>query len=105
MGQAANRRKWRRKLMLMHRQKGSCYWCNCKMILLPVDLGRLRPLNLATIDHLRDRFHPLRREPSRNCEERTVLACWRCNNERGSAAQAAQPIEELRRRSRQHEVA
>jgi flavoprotein len=40
--------------------------------------------NLATVDHLRSRLHnEARHEPNTLNEERTVLACWACNNCRG----------------------
>ena len=49
----------------------------------------------ATIEHLRSRLHPGRREPARG-EQRRVLACWKCNNERGRAELLALPLEERR---------
>jgi hypothetical protein len=57
------------------------------------------PLNLATVDHLRDRYDPTRQDPPRHGEVRRVLACWRCNNALGAIRTALQPLEELRRRS------
>jgi hypothetical protein len=57
------------------------------------------PPTLATIDHLRDRLHPDRNVETKNQEQRWVLACWKCNNDRGQQRVAEQPIEELWRRS------
>lgn len=67
---------------------------------LPPKLKRL-PANLATLDHLRDRFDPTRRIPARG-DKRRVMACNACNNLRGQIRQRMQPIEELRRRSQMH---
>lgn len=52
----------------------------------------------ATIDHLRDRFDPTRRQPNRTREERTVLACLECNNRRG-AERAVECLQLQRRKS------
>lgn len=97
------RRKFRRKEILFERQNGRCFWCNCAMLLLPKGGATKRhqsnKANLATIDHLRSRYNSSRQEPSKNKEERTVLACHKCNNERGDAETALLSIEDLRRRS------
>jgi hypothetical protein len=53
----------------------------------------------ATIDHLRSRLSPNRTEPNPDHEERTVLAHFRCNQQRATEEQAALPLEEKRRRS------
>lgn len=68
----------------------------------PNKVRRHRPLprNLATIDHLDDRFNPNRGTYVN--ELRRVLACNRCNRLRGFLSQAAQPIEVLRERSNRH---
>ncbi len=57
------------------------------------------PPRLATIEHLRDRYHPGRRDGNPNREKRWALACWECNTERGNARTREQPIEELRKRA------
>lgn len=46
-----------------------------------------KPKNLATIDHLEDRFSPFRGAFQGEC--RHVLACDECNNKRGAASQEA----------------
>ena len=43
----------------------------------------------GTLDHLDDRYSP-ERGKSRG-ERRIVMACWKCNNERNIARQAALP--------------
>ncbi len=62
------------------------------------------PTTLATIEHLRDRYHPERQIDPVNHEQRWALACWKCNTERGNQRTAERPIEELWERSRSHPV-
>lgn len=61
---------------------------------------RMMPTTLATLDHLRDRFHPERQVTPINQEQRYVLACWNCNNERGHESTQSQPLEVLHAKSR-----
>lgn len=93
----------RRRNQLFRLQKGKCHWCSCTMIHwddVPDDVKQRRmPLNMATLDHLYDRFHPERRKPNRNSEQRWVIACWECNNKRSRASQAAQSLENLWKKS------
>lgn len=94
-------KKRRRKARLFIRQKGKCYWCPTQMVLLNTGgHEKTLPKNLATLDHLFDRFHPKRRSNSRG-KERTVLACWQCNFDRCVESQSAQTLEELHRRAGQ----
>lgn len=113
-------RRNRRRNHLWREQEGRCYWCGCQMmhwddlhsdplkrerhIVVPHKDGirvKRPPRNLATIDHLRDRFHPERQVPA-NGDKRWVLACWLCNFLRGEARQKQRSIEELRERSDRH---
>lgn len=55
------------------------------------------PMNLATIEHVDDRFSSERGQ--HDGELRRKLACWKCNYDRGLASQQSQPIEELQRRA------
>jgi hypothetical protein len=97
-------RRWKERRW---RRDPRCAWCRVLTILNwrpprdapPGDPRRIPPLNLATVDHLRDRFDARRLEPARRGEVRRVLACRRCNERRARLREAAQPIEELRRRS------
>lgn len=88
-----NVRKRREKLW--NEKDGKCFYCGVKTI-LPVRGVNTRhpPDNLATLDHLRTRLHieydeygePVvgcRHEPNTTNEERTCLACLKCNNIRG----------------------
>lgn len=103
MGAKFNQQKRRKRQALFEEQNGHCFWCAVFMV-LPTGGEHMRrpPLNMATLDHLRDRFHPGRHEPVQNNERRIVLACWACNNRRGYESQQQQPIEEIRRRSSRH---
>lgn len=55
--------------------------------------GKASPPNLATIDHLRPRHHPGRREPIKPGEVRHVLSCWKCNNDRDKRELREKPKE------------
>lgn len=99
----SQQRKRRQVEGLFKRQNGLCYWCNGAMVLFDERIMRRnRPLpdNLATVDHLDDKFSPERGK--HGGEIRRVLACMRCNGLRGSMAQRSQPIEELRERAQRH---
>lgn len=102
MSDRARRRRHVRHLF--DRQKGLCHWCKAPMMPPGTHVFAKRkkiPSDLCTLDHLYDRMHPLRHTPCQRGERRHVAACWACNTERGRQSQAAQPIEELWRRSRQ----
>lgn len=109
-------------------QQGLCHWCQVQMMHwndLHSDPGKAikygikstelagakninlksMPLMLATIDHLRDRFDSTRQDRPLNREQRWVLACWKCNHDRGRAREAEQSIEVLRDRAQRHKRA
>ena len=74
-----------------------CVFCGTKTILPPPGKPRGRvPDNWATIEHLDSRYNP---ERGNGTGERTVLCCWRCNNDRNKAEQQRVPIDELQRRA------
>lgn len=86
-----NSRKYkaRRRRAMFKKQDGKCHWCQCDMIMPPEGQHVPRmPKNMATIEHLRDRFSWDRQEPNINREFRWVLACLGCNNRRGHERQA-----------------
>lgn len=92
-------RDWRLKCTLYRDQNGLCHWCGCELLLRKGGAKEKQmPENLATLDHLDDRFS-IDRGSHGYGTLRKVLACWRCNNDRGRASQLSQPIEELRRRA------
>lgn len=89
-------RRWKRAKL--HRaQKGKCYWCGCLTVLIDSAPPGRQPDNMATLEHLDDRYNPDRGK--RGGERRVVMACRLCNNLRGRLMQAAVPIEERRRRA------
>jgi hypothetical protein len=88
MGTKSNAKRKRRRERLWGSQGGLCHWCGKPMRHwndCPEVTTNVRPLpaDLATIDHLRDRFDPTRGERTRNGEQRWVLAHQKCNQERG----------------------
>lgn len=84
----------RRKLWEANPQ---CHWCG---VLTVID-GRCNSRNptRATLDHLRSRLDPKR---GTDFDESTVLACWKCNNERARQEDQLTPVEEKRRRAQMH---
>lgn len=89
--------KKKRRAKLFREQSGLCHWCRQPMRMLHVEGGD-QPPDLCTLDHLRDRFDPARRQPA-NGEKRLVAACFKCNNDRGAKRQAEISKRTLRRRS------
>lgn len=91
-------RKRRAKLFIQ--QGGLCFWCKVQMVEYPPKRKRkAMPLDMCTIDHLRDRFDPNRRECNPRGEQRLVAACWECNNRRGAERAASVSKRTLWRRS------
>lgn len=100
----------RRREMLWKRCKGKCYYCKVKTT-LPKDLATLHGLSvddmcrllkkeqyycMATIDHLIPRYDARRLSKNRG-EERTVLCCWKCNNDRARREYESLPQETIKR--------
>jgi hypothetical protein len=81
------------------REGGKCFWCGIDTVLESPAKGRL-PDNLATVDHLRPKHDPTRREKvSKGTERRIVLACRKCNHERDKIDYNNLPRETLWRMS------
>jgi len=97
-----------RRIMSLWRQNSCCHWCGCQTIVVfrppkifGLPLLKFQPVPFeATIDHLYSRFDGRRRQTWG--EETTVLACWRCNNQRARVEQEQRPIVELQRLARKH---
>jgi len=87
----------RQKQRLFIEQDGRCYYCGCEMV-MPEGHTKRQPANLATLEHLDDRFSPLRGKMFG--QRRHVLACVTCNGQRGRAREIEVGIEVLRERSR-----
>jgi hypothetical protein len=85
MGAKYNQRMVRKKATLFAEQNGRCHWCRGAMVMPDPEIPPERhPHNMATIEHLRDRWHPLRSEPNNSNQRRLVAACKRCNERRGN---------------------
>ena len=75
-----------KRLRNLYKKDIHCHWCNCETI-LPENCNNKKhkkvPDNMATLDHLNDRYNlDKRRMPNYTQEERTVLSCKKCNIER-----------------------
>ena len=70
-----------------------CHWCGKAVIKLEGEWGRNIQPNLATLDHLYSRLHPLRTAPRPN-DPAFVLACYKCNHKRGEEECRSLPLEE-----------
>lgn len=57
---------------------------------------------MATIEHLRSRLNPGRRSPQREGEDRTILLCSKCNQDRNTKETEALGLPELHRRASLH---
>ena len=85
--------------LLWNRQDGLCFWCGCKMVRLEPQAKRKQfPDNACTLDHLDDKFDP---ERGKKTGRRRVLACRKCNQDRGRESERRAGIAELRRRAGQ----
>lgn len=63
-----------RKLLII-KQRGRCHWCGCGM----KTRGDPNASDFATLEHLIPKSHG-----GRNVKGNLVLACRRCNNDRGA---------------------
>lgn len=52
---------------------------------------------MATIQHIYDRYHPLRLTVPKNQESRYELWCWKCNNEDSLERSRTQEIRDLQK--------
>jgi 5-methylcytosine-specific restriction endonuclease McrA len=93
----------RRKLLRLWEADRRCRWCQRETVLVfrPPGVGHRQfpPRDdESTLDHLHSRYSAKRGRVA-NGEQMIVLACWRCNNDRGRDEERAVPLEELRRRA------
>lgn len=86
MSSGDNVRRKKQRLRLFKVQAGLCYWCQGPMRMK--DNGTVKGgwQDGATIDHLHHRGHPLRGTVTATNVCTHVLACKRCNSERGIQA-------------------
>lgn len=74
----------KRRRRNLHRRDPRCHWCGNDTVLMEGHI-KYPPPNMATLDHLDDRFDVNRGSYAH--AERTVLACVACNNARGAIRQ------------------
>ena len=84
-----------RREKLFRQQRGLCYWCKQPMRLVPRTKPHHNDPSVCTLDHLHDRWSPLRGTGGYE----HVAACQKCNRERSSKNEAAQHRDTLRARS------
>lgn len=91
----------RDKRRRMWEEDPHCLYCGRATIWRVRDgSGKPDPLE-ATLEHLRSRYDPRRREKCHG-ERRVFIACWECNNKQNSQVQSSVPIAERRERSKRH---
>lgn len=106
-----NKRRTATRLIALWLASEKCHWCGRPTVLFvvpPQSPSRVRRHgehfpDRATIDHL-DTKSSGQRKQRNNQEERTVLACYECNQRKNTEEQAATPKEELHRRSGRYPV-
>lgn len=74
--------------LLLINQDNHCHYCGTEVYLYPeirsrlLNKGEIYPSNMATIEHLYDRYDPRRYQMYENNEDK-VLCCYKCNHNRG----------------------
>lgn len=86
----------RKRLIKLHKRDPHCYYCGNPTNIIDIDKKNLHDPNflvtLATLEHINTRWDVDKRwTPNPERKERTVLACWKCNQERGAIRQAQVP--------------
>lgn len=76
----STKKKIARRLKLWRRQHGQCYYCGRLTREVNQDGGKL-PDDASTLEHLRDKYDATRN--NNDGHEHTVMACAKCNTERG----------------------
>lgn len=92
----AGKMSWRR--LILWERDPHCHWCGTKTVWRERK-GLFHDPRLATVDHLRSRLSRDRWQENRKGHERTVLACRRCNEERGAVQERELGVRELQVRS------
>ena len=65
------------RAQLMKEQRGKCYYCGSRVFCEPAATAECIPPNYATLDHI------IPRSKGAGLADNAVVACFRCNNERG----------------------
>lgn len=92
-------KKLEKKRRQFARQNGLCFYCQNPMRLIdgPLPRGTRTPDDIATFEHLDDRYSPERGKHAGS--RRVVLAHHLCNQIRGDARTKALPLTERHERS------
>ena len=77
-----NHRSKRELRFKLFNENPHCYWCGHLVINIVVQDRISPPWNMATLDHLFDRFDIENRYKEYPNNEDRVLACFKCNTER-----------------------
>jgi hypothetical protein len=89
-------KKRKLKLRRFYEQDGLCYYCREPMVLSFHDLhNQGHKDNLATIEHLDDRYSEERGTHGHGDKIRRVLACSKCNHTRGVIRDKEQTANDL----------
>ncbi len=98
-----NQPKLRRENLM--KKDPHCYWCGVEVIYYRLIKHEKVPDNFATLDHLHTRYTlAVKRATAGQHKPVTVLACWKCNNERGKKETESMPREELWKRAHSYPV-
>jgi hypothetical protein len=77
-------KKIRQRQRMCEEQRWRCWYCNRTMRWIVMPSGQRPPRDMATTEHLDDRFSP-RRGQAAPGERRHVAACYGCNQARSRA--------------------
>lgn len=83
VGSANQRRRRRKRVALWMAQKGLCFYCQEPMVLPVSVINHPQPDNMATFDHMTPRS-----KGGLLTYGNTVLACRRCNCDKGDLTAA-----------------
>lgn len=99
-GMGAKVRPKRQRLKYLKERVKRCWYCKTKLVYYPLKKGESIPDNYATIEHLNSKLQYPDGRPKIWGKKRTlVVACFKCNNERGKKENSQLSKEELWERS------
>ena len=97
-----SRQKVKDRRQILLNEHPFCCYCGVKVVYFKIKRFQRTPDNFATVEHLRSKYQESRKEPNLGNEQRIVLACNKCNNEKGSTETSLLSKEELWERSKRH---
>ena len=78
----------RKRKLKLWRIDPHCHWCGILTVIREYEPHQSQLPNDATVDHLRSRWS---KERGKDKTESTVLACYKCNQERNEKEQSSVP--------------